>query len=112
MMDSPLKDWLFVIGIKDGGYNGNGNHATFHARKPGGESFGSIFCRRVQDATVGYVAPDGRFFCRGWGDVWEGDIEITPSDPQNIGELVAARLAPMAICNTDASYLLTAPNDP
>jgi len=68
--DSPLKDWLFVSAVKRDGVNGD--HATLHARKPGGESFGRIVCHRVYNAEAGYFALDGRFFLSSAGDVWEG----------------------------------------
>jgi len=100
--DSPMKDWIVVSAGKTGGYHGT--NPTFHARKPGDESFGSIFCRRVQAAEAGYVAADGRFFFTSAGDVWEGRIEATPGDQENLAELLGARIAPLAMRDTDASY--------
>ena len=97
---TPLTDCLFISGNETADATSNG---TFYGRKPGGKHpFLSIFCRRVGDATGGVFSNDGRLFFVCNGDVWEGGIQ--PDDDtgtERLGTLVGARIAPLAIMNTD-----------
>lgn len=97
---TPLTDCLFISGNETADATGMG---TFYGRKPGGKHpFLSIFCRRVSDATGGVFSTDGRLFFVAGGDVWEGGIQ--PDDDagtERLGTLVGARIAPLAVMNTD-----------
>jgi hypothetical protein len=94
---SPLLDWLFVSGSEKADALGD----VFYARKPGGKGFSEVFCRRVNTADCGCFAADGRFFFAGNGDVWEGGF-MREDDPNlRIATLVGARIAPVALLNTD-----------
>ncbi|HEX2749371.1 MAG TPA: hypothetical protein VHM91_15285, partial [Verrucomicrobiales bacterium] len=49
----------------------------------------------------GCFTPDGRLFFAGQGDIWEGAI-VPDDDPNSrIATLVGARIAPVALLNTD-----------
>ncbi len=96
---SPLHDTLFVSGTEKDDTSGR---PVFYGRKPGAKTFTSVFCRRVESAQTGAFAEGGRFFFTGNGDVWEGGI--LPEEDASIGRLgvlVGARIAPMAVLNTD-----------
>ena len=98
---TSLTDSLFVSGNETAAATSKG---TFYARKPGGKSktFVSVFCRRVSSATGGVFSADGRLFFINDGDVWEGGIEEEEEyDPLRFGTLVGARIAPLAVLNTD-----------
>lgn len=96
---SPLKDSLFVSGTgKDDPDGGQ----TFFGRKAGTKTFMPVFCRRVSSALGGAFSSEGRFFFAANGDVWEGGI-LPEEDTamERLGVLVGARIAPMAMLNTD-----------
>jgi hypothetical protein len=97
---SPLKDILFVSGSEK---EAEGRAPGLWGRKPGSKAFLPVFCRRVDGAAAGTPTADGRFFFESDGDVWEGGIELDEPDPsmERIGVLVGARIAPLAILNTD-----------
>ncbi len=97
---TPLTDCLFISGNETADATSMG---TFYVRKPGTKNaFQSIFCRRVSDATGGVFSVDGRLFFVTNGDVWEGGIQMNPEPGTGwMGTLVGARLAPLAIMNTD-----------
>lgn len=98
---TPLTDCLFVSGNETADANSMG---SFYARKPGGKgkAFVSVFCRRVSDATGGVFSDDGRLFFINNGDLWEGGIQVDDdSGMERFGTLVGARIAPLAISNTD-----------
>jgi len=101
---TPLTDCLFVSGNEKDAADAGYNLGSFYGRKPGSKSkaFASIFCRRVRDATGGVFSDDGRLFFSSGGDLWEGGIQVE-EDPsmERLGTLVAARIAPLAISNTD-----------
>lgn len=98
---TPLTDCLFVSGNEAADSNSIG---SFYGRKPGGKgkAFVSVFCRRVSNALGGVFSDNGRFFFISDGDVWEGGIQ-TEDEPgmERFGTLVGARIAPLAILNTD-----------
>ncbi|MCB1276156.1 hypothetical protein [Prosthecobacter sp.] len=99
---TPLTDCLFVSGNEAADASSAG---TFYGRKPGskGKAFVSVFCRRVGNATGGVFSDDGRLFFLSDGDVWEGGIQTDDDDAglERLGTLVGARIAPLAISNTD-----------
>lgn len=98
---TPLTDCLFVSGNETADANSMG---SFYGRKPGSKSkaFVAVFCRRVSNATGGVFSDDGRLFFISSGDLWEGGIQLD-DDPgmERLGTLVGARIAPLAISNTD-----------
>jgi hypothetical protein len=96
---TPLTDCLFVTGREKDDTTSMG---TLYGRKPGGKAFSSIFCRRVSDATGGVFSSDGRLFFVSNGDLWEGGIQVEEdAEIDRLGTLVGARIAPLAILNTD-----------
>lgn len=97
---TPLTDYLFITGWES---DDTGGSATFFGRKPGGKKFAPIFCRRVADARGGVFSAKGRLFFTSNGDLWEGGIQKDDDDSgmERIGTLVGARIAPLAISNTD-----------
>ncbi|MFN0080016.1 MAG: hypothetical protein ACKVY0_26420 [Prosthecobacter sp.] len=98
---TPLTDCLFVSGNETADANSMG---SFYGRKPGSKSkaFVSVFCRRVSDATGGVFSDDGRLFFISSGDLWEGGIQVDDvPGMERLGTLVGARIAPLAISNTD-----------
>lgn len=98
---TPLTDCLFVSGNETADATTMG---SFYGRKPGSKSkaFVSVFCRRVSDATGGVFSDDGRLFFISNGDLWEGGIQMDDdSGMERLGTLVGARIAPLAISNTD-----------
>ena len=95
--DSPLMDWLFVTGEdKD-----RAGDSVFYARHKGGKAFGTVFCRRISNVRCGTFAPDGRFFFCAQGDLWEGGFSVEEPDTGLEATLVGARIAPLAMLNTD-----------
>lgn len=100
VLGTPLTDCLFVSGNESADATSMG---TFYGRKPGGKhTFLSIFCRRVSSATGGVFSDDGRLFFVSDGDVWEGGIQTDDdTGTERLGTLVGARIAPLAIMNTD-----------
>ncbi|WP_395753108.1 hypothetical protein [Prosthecobacter sp.] len=97
---TPLTDCLFVSGNETADATSRG---TFYGRKPGSKQpFLSIFCRRVDDATSGIFSTDGRLFFVSHGDLWEGGIQVDDdTGTERLGTLVGARIAPLAVLNTD-----------
>lgn len=98
---TPLTDCLFVSGNEGADANSLG---SFYGRKPGGKSkaFVSVFCRRVSNAIGGVFSDEGRLFFISDGDLWEGGIEVNDEPGMDrFGTLVGARIAPLAILNTD-----------
>jgi len=97
---TPLTDCLFVTGSESADATSMG---SFYGRKPGAKNaFGSIFCRRVRDATGGVFSTDGRLFFVSSGDLWEGGIQVDDdAGTERLGTLVGARIAPLGILNTD-----------
>jgi hypothetical protein len=97
---SPLKDILFVSGTETA--EGVGMPGLW-GRKPGSKAFVQVFCRRVSGAAAGTPTADGRFFFASDGDVWEGGITLYDEADavERIGVLVGARIAPLAVLNTD-----------
>ncbi|WP_395740049.1 hypothetical protein [Prosthecobacter sp.] len=97
---TPLTDCLFLSGNETAEATGRG---IFYGRKPGSKHpFLSIFCRRVENATGGVFSAEGRLFFISSGDLWEGGIQ--PDDDtgmERLGTLVGARIAPLAVLNTD-----------
>ncbi len=101
---TPLTDGLFVSGHVKDAAEAAYSAGSFYGRKPGSKSktFSSIFCRRVSDATGGVFSDDGRLFFISSGDLWEGGIAVDDdSGMERLGTLVGARIAPLAISNTD-----------
>lgn len=104
MPGSPLTDCLFISGHeKEDDTGGAYSAGTFYARKPGAKNvFTSVFCRRVREATGGAFSADGRLFFVSEGDLWEGGIAMEEDGGmERFGVLVGARIAPLAILNTD-----------
>lgn len=98
--DTGLTDSLFVSGIQQD----NPDQQVLFGRKPGAKTFLPVFCRRVDGVQSGVFSEEGRFFFVSGGDVWEGGIQ--PDEDASMGRLgtlVAARIAPMGILNTDES---------
>jgi hypothetical protein len=97
---TPLTDCLFVSGNETADATSAG---SFYGRKPGGKHpFLSIFCRRVSDAKGGVFSSDGRLFFVSSGDLWEGGIQADDdAGTERLGTLIGARIAPLAIMNTD-----------
>lgn len=98
---TPLTDCLFVSGNETADANSMG---SFYGRRPGskGKAFVSVFCRRVSNALGGVFSDDGRLFFISDGDLWEGGIQVDEdSGMERLGTLVGARIAPLAIANTD-----------
>ena len=97
---TPFTDCLFVSGNETADASSLG---SFYGRRPGAKNtFQSVFCRRVSDATGGVFSTDGRFFFISRGDVWEGGLQ--PNDDtgsERLGTLVGARIAPLAALYTD-----------
>jgi hypothetical protein len=96
---TPVTDWLFVS-ASGGGEDGR---REFFARKPGTKSFDGVFCRRVRNAEAGCFADDGRLFFVSDGDVWEGEIAPDEDLANGVGVLTGARVAPLALLNTDSA---------
>lgn len=97
---TPLNDAIFLSGLTEEEVAGIG---TFYGRLPGKESvFSPVFCRRVANAMSGVCTPDGRLFFVSDGDLWEGGI-LAEEDATmgRLGVLIGARIAPLAISNTD-----------
>ena len=92
-----LLDWLLISGTED---EKDGAQRAFYARKPGGKNFKSVFCRRVENATSGAFAADGRMFFASGGDLWEGHID-PESEGEVAGTLIGERIAAVAFANTD-----------
>ena len=97
--DDPVFDWLFVTGSEKEETIGS----VFYSRKPGSKEFSEIFCRRVNYADCGCFAADGRFFFAGNGDLWEGGFTVENDPDMRAATLVGARIAPVAMLNTDGS---------
>ena len=95
---TPLTDWLFLSGTE----GKESDSTVFFGRKPGTKSFGQVFCRRVDNVNCGCFADDGRFFFSGGGDLWEGSIEPEENTQFMIATLIGARIAPVAMHNTDS----------
>lgn len=96
---TPLTDCLFVSGMEKGSTDGM---PSLFGRKPGTKEFRPVFCRRVNGAAGGTFSADGRFFFLSDGDVWEGGIkEYDDAGVEVMGVLVGARIAPLAVLNTD-----------
>lgn len=99
--EGAFSDYLFVSGSEEENLTGMG---IFYGRQPGaGESgFVPVFTRRVGESTGGAFSEDGRLFFISQGDLWEGGIqpEEDPDFPR-LGTLFGARIAPLAIMNTD-----------
>ena len=97
---TPLTDCLFVTGNETADATSMG---SFYGRKPGAKNtFLSIFCRRVSDATGGVFSTDGRLFFISSGDLWEGGFQVDDdTSTERLGTLVGARIAPLGILNTD-----------
>ena len=96
---SPLKDWMFVSGAEkvEGEARGHG----FYVRKPGEAGFSEVFCRRVSEADCGCFTANGRFFFAGNREIWEGGFTAETGTDGWKATLVGARIAPVAIQNTD-----------
>ncbi len=90
-------DWLFISASEAD----NINTRSFYSRKPGSKDFKKVFCRRVARVENGVFAPDGRFFFAGEGDLWEGSFDVSSAGDDRDATLVAARIAPLAMMNTD-----------
>jgi len=91
---TPISDWMFIKGSsKEGG--------TIFARKPKQKEFGEVFCRRVRDVSSGCFGDDGRFFFTDNLDVWEGGFVAEDDPNMRMATLVGARIAPIALQNTD-----------
>lgn len=97
--DQPLTDWLFLSGTT----KEPGAQATFFARKPGKKTFEEVFCRRASSTDCGVFADDGRFFFASHGDIWEGALTAEEDPGLRSATLVGARIAPVAVLNTDGS---------
>lgn len=97
---TSLTDCLFVTGNETADATSMG---VFYGRKPGAKNtFQSIFCRRVSDATGGVFSTDGRLFFISSGDLWEGGMQLDDdTSTERLGTLVGARIAPLGILNTD-----------
>ncbi|MDQ8192469.1 hypothetical protein [Roseibacillus persicicus] len=97
---TPFHDYLFVTGSEEENAISMG---TFYGRKPGSkEGFVPVFTRRASESAAGAFSDAGRLFFTCKGDLWEG--EVAPSDQpefDHMGTLVGARIAPLAILNTD-----------
>ena len=97
---TPISDWIFAAAENDrAGWRGT----TFFARRPGTKDFREIFCRRVSPVGAGTFTPEGRCFFAGAGDLWEGDFEAAEATDKDapLATLNGARLAPLAMMNTD-----------
>ena len=97
---TPVSDWIFAAAENDrAGWRGT----TFFARRPGAKDFREVFCRRVSPVGAGTFTPDGRLFFAGAGDLWEGSFEAGADTDKDapLATLNGARLAPLAMMNTD-----------
>ena len=93
-------DWLFLSGQDPE----DQTRRILFARKPGGNGFRPIFCRRVNRVGDPVLTPDGRLFFSEGGDVWEGGIEPSEDGDSPIeGTLLGIRVAPLGFLNTDGS---------
>lgn len=98
--DTDLADSLFVSGIQQD----NPDQQVLFGRKAGAKTFLPVFCRRVDGVQSGVFSEEGRFFFVSGGDVWEGGIQLDEDASMGrLGTLVAARIAPLGILNTDES---------
>lgn len=98
--DTDLTDSLFVSGVQQD----NPDQQVLFGRKAGTKNFLPVFCRRVDGVQGGAFSEDGRFFFVSGGDVWEGGIQLDEdASLGRLGTLVAARIAPLGILNTDES---------
>lgn len=94
---TPLTDWLFLSGMTDS----TATSQVFFARKPGTKGFSEVFCRRVANVDCGCFSDDGRFFFSASGDLWEGGFAPDDDPRARIATLIGARIAPVAMHNTD-----------
>lgn len=99
---SPLKDWLLVSATeKAKEQKGQRWGPTLYARKPGGNEFQAIFCRRTPNVNSGAFTSDGRFIFVCESDVWAGEIVGNDDPTYWMGVLNGARVAPLSTLSTN-----------
>ncbi|MDB6119723.1 MAG: hypothetical protein JWO08_3504 [Verrucomicrobiaceae bacterium] len=104
--DSSVKNWMLVSAWEKASAPGAPEpELTLYGRKPRGQEFGAISCRRTPNVACGTFTQDGRFFFACEGDVWEGYLSAEPDEDPNssMGVLTAARVAPLSVLSTDFS---------
>ena len=97
---APVSDWLFVSAPDDAD---SSKRHILYARKPGAKAFQSVFCRRIENVYGGVFGEGGRLFFHANGDIWEGGLSTESEEGMPAATLVGARIAPLAMLNTDGS---------